>query len=270
MTLPMALAGTPRLNKWLRFDPGGWVEVFSGKVEIGQGILTALAQIVATTLGVDLDQVRMVAANTDISPNEGVTSGSLSVQQSGAALRQVCTEARALYLAVAADRLAANELRVEHGTISGGSGQTSYWALADDALLDRETTGSPAAVAVAGAGAARLDLPDKVFGRHRFIHDMVLPGMLHGRVVRVPSPAARLLSVDAGAAEALSGVVAVVRDGSLLGVLAESEQAAEAAASVLAAACRWDRPQSLPDVEDLAGLVAVAAGRDERGDAWRA
>ena len=252
VTLPVALAGAPRLGQWLRVDPGGWIEVFSGKVEIGQGILTALAQIVATTLGVGLDQVRMVPANTDASPNEGVTSGSLSIQHSGAALRQVAKEARALYLARAAETLASDgALRVERGVIRGEAGQTSYWDLADGALLDREATGTPAAVATGGAGAARIDLADKIFGRPRFIHDLTLPALLHGRMVRLPSPEARLLAVDTAPVEALPDVTAVVRDGSLLGVLARSEGAVEHAAAVLAAACRWDIPASLPDADDL-------------------
>lgn len=252
MTLPVSLAATPRLGRWLRVNSGGWVEVFSGKVEIGQGILTALAQVVATTMGIGLDQVRMVAANTDVSPDEGVTSGSLSVQHSGAALRQVATEARALYLARAAETLSCDgEMQVERGMIRGEAGQTSYWELADDALLARDASGSPAAVAMPGGSNARTDLPDKIFGRPRFIHDLTFPGLLHGRMVRLPSPAARLIVVDAAPIEALPDVVAVVRDGSLLGVLANSEAATETAATALAAACRWDVPPSLPDADDL-------------------
>lgn len=250
MTLPAALGVAPRLDQWLRVDPGGWVEVFSGKVEIGQGILTALAQIVATTLEVGLDQVRMVAANTDRSPNEGVTSGSLSVQHSGAALRQVSTEVRALYLARAAETVK-GALQIERGVFRGETGQTSYWALADDALLDRTASGSPAAAVSPGSTALRIDLPDKVFGRPRFIHDLVLPGMVHGRIVRLANPAPRLLSVDTTAIEAQAEVLAVVRDGSLLGVIASTEAAAEAAALALAAGCEWDKPASLPDAGEL-------------------
>lgn len=246
MDLPAALRGNPRLGQWLRVRPG-WVEVFSGKVEIGQGILTALAQIVAATLGLTPDQVRMVAASTAGSPDEGVTSGSLSVQDSGAALRQVCTEARAIYLAAAAAHLnePAAGLRVERGVIQG-VGASSYWALADDALLDRAASGTPQAIAIAGQGAARIDLPDKVFGRPRFIHDMTLPGLLHGRMIRPPSPGARLVDVTDIAAP---GVI-VVRDGSLLGVVAPTERAAEAAAMALAT--RWDTPATLPEQDGLA------------------
>jgi len=249
MSLSAALRGNPRLGTWLRVHPGGWVEVFSGKVELGQGILTALAQIVAGTLGLGADQVRMVAANTARSPDEGVTSGSLSVQDSGEALRQVCTEARAIYGDVAARRMGVpvGTLSLERGVFGG---RLSYWNLADDALLDRDATGLPRAVAEPGPGLARLDLPDKVFGRPRFIHDMTRPGLCHGRMVRPPGPGARLLA--AGAAP--TGVT-VVRDGSLLGVVADTEEVAVAGAIALAAASRWTAPDALPETVALAAWL---------------
>lgn len=249
MSLPAALRGNPRLGTWLRVHPGGWVEVFSGKVELGQGILTALAQIVAGTLGLGADQVRMMATGTARSPDEGVTSGSLSVQDSGAALRQVCTEARAIYRAAAAERMgvAAETLAIERGVFGG---RLSYWDLADDALLDRDATGLPPAQAEPGPGLARIDLPDKVFGRPRFIHDMTLPGLCHGRMVRPPGPGARLLAVGT----APPGVT-VVRDGSLLGVVAETEPMAEAGAATLAASCRWTEPDALPNAQALAAWL---------------
>ena len=197
----------------------------------------------------------MMAANTESSPNEGVTSGSLSIQHSGAALRQVCTEVRALYLARAAEMIGTADPSVERAVIRGAAGQTSYWALADAALLDRDATGSPAAQASPGAGSPRIDLPAKVFGQPRFIHDLALPGMVHGRMIRRPSPAARLLSVDPAAIEAQPEVLAVVRDGSLLGVIAFTETAAEAQAAALAELCHWDEPDCLPDAENLSSWL---------------
>ena len=256
MSLPAPLRGNPRLGTWLRVDPAGWVEVRSGKVELGQGILTALAQIAAGTLGLAAHQVRMVAAGTDCSPDEGVTSGSLSVQDSGSALRQVCTEARSIYGAVAAARLGVpgDTLAIEGGVFGG---RLSYWDLADDALLDRDATGLPPAVAGPAAGLARIDLPDKVFGRPRFIHDMVLPGLRHGRMVRPPGPGARLLAVDAGPGPGPGpgAGIGFVRDGSLLGVVAGTEREAEAAATALSARCRWTEPDALPDAARLAAWL---------------
>src|SRR5207237_5652021 len=222
------------LSQWLRFRADGFVEVFSGKVEIGQGILTALAQIAAEELDVSLGQVRMVPASTATSPDEAMTSGSLSVQESGTALRHVCAEARAIYLSAAAARLgeAVESLAVDEGDIVSASGaRTSYWTLAADDLLERDVTAQqavkPANVHhLVGKAIARLDLPAKVFGEPCFIHDLDLPKMLHGRVLRPPSSDATLIDIDESHVRALAGVVAIVRDGSLVGVLAETEAGA--------------------------------------------
>src|SRR6201995_273471 len=132
-TLPPRLAATPKLSSWIRFSPEGQVIVSPGKVEIGQGIVTALAQIAADELDVDIGRVRMIRASTAGSPNEGVTSGSLSVQHSGRSIRHVCAEVRQLFLAAASQRLGVDidTLDVRDGTITGpGNARTSYWELA--------------------------------------------------------------------------------------------------------------------------------------------
>ena len=214
--LPVSLAANPVLSSWVRFSPEGQVRVSPGKVEIGQGIVTALAQIAADELDVDIGRVQMVRASTAASPNEGVTSGSLSVQQSGRAIRQVCAEVRQIFLKLASDRLGVGigALEIDDGTISGpGNVQTSYWELADDVSLDRDAT--PGAVpkpstrrTVAGNSVQRLDIPDKVFAHPRFIHDSALSGMLHGRVLRSELAAARLVDLPEGGARAIPGVAA--------------------------------------------------------------
>ena len=188
--LPASLKANPRLSQWLRIHADGTVMVRSGKVELGQGIATALAQLVAGELGVALERIRMVAADTLHSPDEGVTSGSQSVQESGAALRQVCAEARAIFLQAAALRLGVSPdaLEVSDGTfrVRGSDRHSSYWALAHAGLLKCEASGSvrPGPVpdgGVIGRAVPRLDIPDKVSGRPRFIQDLMLPGLLYGR-----------------------------------------------------------------------------------------
>ncbi len=143
--LPGSLQVNRQLGQWLKFHANGNVSVYSGKVEIGQGIITALAQIAAEELDLNLARVRMVPACTATSPDEQVTSGSMSVQESGTALRHACAEARAIYLEAAAMRLEVPlaDLEVTDGTIRvrGTDRLTTYWALADDDLLDREATG---------------------------------------------------------------------------------------------------------------------------------
>lgn len=258
--LPGSLNGNRRLAQWLKFAADGCVEVTSGKVELGQGILTALAQIVAEELDLPIGRIRMLAASTALSPNEGVTSGSLSIQDSGQALRHACAEARAIYLDAAAIRLglAVDTLRIDSGNILSRDGkQTSYWDIADASLLDKAATGeqpvkSAADYRLVGQAAARTDLPEKIFGQPSFIHDLELPDMLHGRILRPPSPSATLLAIATEEARASAGVFAVVRDGSLVGVLADSARNAEAAIARLAQHARWREVESLPDEGALA------------------
>ncbi len=259
--LPGSLQVNRRLAQWLTLRADGVVEVRSGKVEIGQGILTALAQIVACELDVALHRIRMIPASTATSPDEAVTSGSLSVQESGSALRFAAAEARALYLAEAAARsgIALAVLGVADGEIVAGVEPTgmSYWNLADAQLLEREASAATqpkaaGALAIVGESAPRDDIPDKVFGHPRFIHDLDLPGMLHGTVLRPPSPAAQLEMLDESAARALPGVVAVVRDGSFVGVVGVSAAVVRAALELLRQAARWRETASLPPVDGLA------------------
>jgi len=262
-----SLAANPVLGSWLAFSPAGTVTIFSGKVEYGQGVWTALAQIAAEELDVALARVAVAPVSTGGSPDEGVTSGSLSIQHSGSALRQACAQARALLLAAAAAKLGtAAVLTVDDGQILAAGQPTglSYWSLASPGLLDREA-GAPVPVkppgrwSVAGHSAPRLDLPDKVTGRPRFLHDVVLPGMLHGRVVRPPAAVAELLST--GDPELPPGVI-TVRDGSFLGVVAATDAAALRAARLVAQAARWRITESLPDADDLKGFLLSAPAED--------
>jgi len=258
--LPVSLAANPVLSSWVRFSADGHVTVSPGKVEIGQGIVTALAQIAADELDVDIGRVQMVRATTAGSPNEGVTSGSLSVQQSGRAIRQACAEIRQIFLGVAADRLGVDidALEIKDGTIAGpGNIRTSYWELAGDVSLDREAM--PGAVpkrstqrTLAGNSVQRVDIPDKVFAHRRFIHDQPLPGMLHGRVLRSELSAARLVDLPEDGARAIAGLVAIVRDGNFAGVVSETEDGAEAALKALRKSATWSAGATLPDESALA------------------
>src|ERR1022692_2477429 len=179
----------------------------------------------------------MVRASTAGSPNEGVTSGSLSIQQSGRAIRHACAEIRQIFLAAASDRLGVgiDALDISDGTISGpGNIRTSYWELADEVSLDRDATpGATPKIStrrtLAGNSIQRLDIPDKVFAHPRFIHDSALPGMLHGRVLRPEMSAAKLTDMPEDGARAVAGLVAIVRDGDFAGIVSETEDGAEAA-----------------------------------------
>jgi CO/xanthine dehydrogenase Mo-binding subunit len=265
-SLPVNLAANPVLSSWIRFSTEGQVMVSPGKVEIGQGIVTALAQIAADELDVDIGRVQMVRASTVGSPNEGVTSGSLSVQQSGRAIRQACAEIRQIFLAAAADRLGVGigALEISDGTISGpGNVRTSYWELAGDVSLDHDATPgampkSSAKRALAGNSIARLDIPDKVFARPRFIHDQALTGMLHGRVLRSELSTAKLGDLKEDGARAVAGLIAVVRDGDFAGVVCETEDGALSALNALRKGATWSSDQALPDESALAAWLRAA------------
>jgi CO/xanthine dehydrogenase Mo-binding subunit len=262
--LPVNLKTNPRLSNWLAIDPAGRVEVRSGKVELGQGITTALARIAAQELEVAFERIAMRPASTDGAPNEGFTSGSLSVQDSGSALRQGCAEARALFLDEAARRMEVSpaDLVVRDGEIRvRGAAQlpgTSYWELAPAVSLERDATGQaqPLAPDAGDDGEPqRLDLPAKILGQPVFLQDLELPGMLHGRVLHPPSTLAVLSDVDTAPVQALPGVVQVVRDGSFLGVVARTELQADLALRKLQALARWDEQACLPDADALPAFL---------------
>jgi CO/xanthine dehydrogenase Mo-binding subunit len=256
--LPGSLNTNRMLGAWLSIGPNGRVTIFTGKIELGQGIGTALVQIAADELDVDLARIDVVSGDTSRTPNEGQTAGSLSVEQSGTALRFAGAEARHLLLAAAATRLGApaSELKVVDGTVTApGGAVATYWDLAGEVNLAREATAAvqpkPAsAYAWVGKSIARRDIPKKFTGGAAYVQDVRLPGMLFGRVVRPPSPGAQLLAADEAAAGRLPGVVAVVRDGSFLGVAAEREEQAIRAREALKKSARWRETAVLPPAGD--------------------
>jgi CO/xanthine dehydrogenase Mo-binding subunit len=269
--LPFTLATNKRLDRWVRIHADGTVTVATGRVEIGQGIVSAMAQMAADELDVALERVRMPPVDTAHSPDEGTTSGSRSVEEGGTALRYACAEVRDLFLQTAARKLGATleSLTVEDGMIRvrGREETLTYWQLAPEVDLARDATGevqpkSAAALKLVGREVQRLDIPDKLFGA-AYVHDVELPGMLHGRVVRPPSYRARLQAVDLESVRALSGVVATVREGSFLGVVAEREEQAIRAAQALAQSARWSEQADLPDVDGLPQFLTSQPTDDE-------
>jgi len=256
--LPGNLNTNRRLDRWLRINRDGTVTVFPGKVEIGQGILTALAQIVAEELDVSYGRIRLAPADTTYSPDEGMTSGSQSITDGGVALRYAAAEARDLLLQRAAARLGVSleQLSVADGVITARSGgNVTYWDLTSDDLLAREATAEiapkPASLhTVIGTPAPRRDIPAKITGEPIYVHDFDPPGLLHGRIARPPSYQARLTGVDEADVRALPGVVALVRDGSFLGVVAEREEQSIRALTRLKRIARWEESTVLPDTTD--------------------
>ena len=238
--LPASLVANPWISTWLTVADEGMIGLRIGKVELGQGIVTALTQIAAHELDVPPEAVLAAATNTVSSPDEGLTAGSLSITVSGAAVRRVCAETRELFrraaarkagLDIAQVRLASGVFAAPDGSRIGSyadlSGVVDLHVRVGDPSLDVELAPPTS------KDLARVDLPDKVLGRARFIHDLDFDGMLHARVVRPPAPGAHLEDVCLAQVASMPGVEDVVRDGDFLAVLARREgQATQAAEAI--------------------------------------
>ncbi len=221
----LPLADARRLTQRVHFERDGTVTIASGKVNLGQGISTALAQIAAEELGVPLDKVRILPASTAYSPDEGVTSGSLSIQDGGKGLRKACAELRELL---------------------GRSGKRSYWELEVAGDIPAEAPEKPPAeYRIVGKNVPRLELAAKIAGKPSYVHDIVLPGMVHARILRPPRPFARLVSIPEHPG--------LVRDGNFAAVLAAREEDAIEAAKKLRAKAVWSGGPRMP--EDIYGWL---------------
>ncbi len=263
-TLPGSLAKDARIASWIAIETDGTVTVKTGKVEIGQGIKTAVAMIAAEELDIDLSRVNIVSGITDEVVDEGVTSGSGSMEDSGRAMRQVAAEARAVLIEKAAARLGvdAGSLEVEDGTVRSPATnqQVTYWQLQGGRPFEEVATGEvepkdPATYSIVGSRIAELDAVAKVTGGAVFVHDRYPDGVLHGRIIRPPSYGATLNSVDGDAAEAMDGVVKLVRDGSFLAVIATSEWDSIKARDALAESAQWIETARLPDEDGISAWL---------------
>ena len=255
--LPGSLRAAPSIDSWIRIDAAGKVTVFTGKVEIGQGIKTALIQVAAEQLMVPVSAITLVTADTARTPGEGYTAGSQSMQDSGAAIMHASAQAREILIKVAAEKLGADAavLKAEGGSVTAPDGRKlGYGELVAGDVL--KVQAQPAAASklirhadykIMGKSMPRIDIPAKVTGGAAFVQDFRPEGMLHARVVRPPSYGARLESVDTASVEKLPGVRAVIRDGNFLAVVAAREFQAVKAMERLAAAAKWSERETLPE-----------------------
>lgn len=256
--LPGALADSPLLDSWIRIDADGKVTVFTGKAELGQGVKTAIRQCAAEELEIDPVAITLITADTVLTPNEGYTAGSMSMQNSGTAVRNAAAQVRELLIAKAATQfnVAPDSLRAENGKIVGGPSELPYGQLVADQMLHvnaqpQSKLKATADFKVMGKPLGRVDIPGKVTGGAAYVQDMRLPGMLHGRVIRPPSYKATLVSADVDGVAKMPGVVKVIHDGSYLAVLAEGEWQAIKAMRTLARSAKWNETPSLLDLTKL-------------------
>ncbi|WFS21331.1 molybdopterin-dependent oxidoreductase [Pseudomonas sp. 905_Psudmo1] len=258
------------LGLFLAITGAGKVYAFNGHVDLGTGIRTSLAQIVAEELYLRLDQVEMVLGDTERAPNQGATIASATIQISAVPLRNAAAEARRHLLHQASERwqTPGEQLSLEDGVFTHPDGrQLGFGELITGQHIRLEISGDaplkPASeYRLVGQGAARVDIPAKATGELTYVHDMRLPGMLHGRVIRPPYAGYdsgdfvgnSLLSVDESSIADLPGIVAVVVIRDFVGVVAEREEQAIRAAQQLRIEWKpWT--QKLPDLRDVAQAI---------------
>jgi len=261
------VADNASLDTWIRVEASGLIVISAGKVEFGQGIRTALAQIAAEELDISLSRVRMTEVDTAHSPNESYTFSAVSIQQSGAMVRKAAVYARRFLLARAAHdlRVQESQLSVTDGSIllNGEHTGADYWKVLKgrnfDTLLSDDVVGKPVEqYEVIGQSVQRLDIPDKVFANASFLTDMRMPDLVYARIVRAARPGVGLVRVDTKKVDPMPGILKIVRDGSFLAVVAERESQAVAAAAELAKSSKWQTGDALPDVCKLSAWLKSA------------
>jgi nicotinate dehydrogenase subunit B len=268
--LPGSLKGAPFLDSWIRIDADGSITVFTGKAELGQGAKTAFQQIAAEQLDVAFEVLKVVTADTSLTANEGYTSGSQSMQNSGTAILNAAAQVRAILVTEAARRLDLSEenLRTENGAVIAPDGRRlAYGDLVAADMLHvqaqpKSKLKDPSSFRVMGQPIPRVDIPAKVTGGAAYVQDMRLPGMVHARVVRPPSYGAQLTDLDTSAVEKLPGVVKVVRDGNFLAVVATKQFQAIKAMAALSSAAKWKETATLPKQDDLPRVLTSLPSQD--------
>lgn len=273
---------TDEVATFLSIDAHGAVTVHIGKVDLGTGVRTGFMQIAAEELDVPMARVAVIEGDTALTPDQGPTYGSLSIQNGGVQLRAACATARRELVRLAAERLRAEpaSLRVEDGVVIGAQGRVSYAELVGGRALDLKVDTNapikpPEARRIVGRAVPRVDIPDKVFGRFRYVYDVRRDGMLHGRTVFPPALGATVEAVDEASVRGIPGVVRVVREGNYVGVVAETEWAAIKAARALSV--RWSSWAGLPEQARIwehvratpVAQVQVTSDRGNPGEAIR-
>ena len=256
---PLPAAGTAwpakldaaSVDSWLAIAADGSVTAAVGKIEAGMGVSTAFAQIVADELDVPLERVTIVMGDTATTPDQRGTGSSNGIMQGGSALRKAGAEGRAALLALASQKLGVpvEQLRVHEGvvqSVSDPAKRVSYAELVGGRQLhvkvsEKPKTKDPKDYRYVGKPVPRIDIPQKVAARYRYAADMVVPGMLHGRVVRPPEAGAQCVRIREG--QSLPGLVKVVRRGNFVGVVCEREEQAVDAARKLEV--EWSKPQPM-------------------------
>jgi CO/xanthine dehydrogenase Mo-binding subunit len=251
--LPHDMIKNPMLSSWLRINSDGTVTLLIGKVELGQGNRTAIGQVCAEELGVDFKRLQIIAGDTKLCPDEGVTSGSTSMPDGATAVKHASAEVREILFGLASTKLdqPSETMKVKDGTITAANGKTvTYWDLIIGKALNVKATDKPrlkdpSTYTVEGTSLPRVDIPAKINGGQIFIQDMHPEGVVYGAVSRPPNYRSKLISIDTGPIEKMPGVIKVVHSGSFLGVIAKTKDAATVASNALTATGKWHVPNDM-------------------------
>jgi nicotinate dehydrogenase subunit B len=270
--------GTPAdLNAYLRIAEDGKITVFSGKVELGQGNTTALAQMAADELGVPMESVTMIMGDTDLCPWDMGTFGSMSIRIFGPGLRSAAAEARAVLFELASEqlKLPKEQLKSESGVIyssSDKSVQVTFGQLAKGQKIVRKLAQKPSIKSVAefslmGKSVPRLDAKAKVTGKAQYAGDIRFPDLLYAKLLRPPVHGAKIKSLDTSAAEQMQGVLVIKEEGLTAVLHSDPETAEKALGSVKA---EFDIPEGTADNESIFDHIVQAAPkpqqREKRGE----
>ena len=248
---------TGEVDGFVAVHADGSVTIYSGKVDLGQGLRIAIPQMAAEELGIGVERIQMVEGDTALTPDQGPTAGSSGIMRGGVQIRQAAATARETLIALAAARSGkpASDFDTAGGEVRPKSGERGigFAELVGDRRFGlkvdpKAKLRDPASYTIVGKPLARPDLPGKISGRHMFVHDFKLDGMLHGRVIRPPASGATLVAVDEASISAIPGA-RVVRIKDFVGVVAGSEWDTISAARMLK--LRWS--ESAP----LMGAAAV-------------
>ncbi|GGB18206.1 xanthine dehydrogenase family protein molybdopterin-binding subunit [Puia dinghuensis] len=275
-SLPGDLRENPHINAWLEILADGRVRVLTGKIELGQGIRTAVAQMAAEELNLDMSQVEVTMAETGVTPDEGYTAGSNSIEMSAVAIRYAAAAAKQRLLLLAAEKwgVPATGLVFTQGKVSttDGGHTISLAQLLDGRQITDEvrmpvTLKPKEQHQLVGKAVPREDNIRIVYGQPVYVQDLTFPGMLHGRVVRPPGYGAQLLHFDEQAAKSKSpGLLKTVVSGSFLAVIADNEYHAIRAQQAAHAAAKWSAGPPLPNLQgtDLATYIKTLPVQPEK------
>ena len=263
MKIAASIVNNPELDTWLKFSSNGVLTVFTGKVELGQKITTALALIAAEELYIDFKRIQIAKANTYFGPEEQPTVGSNSIEESGEAVRQASATARNILLNMASKKLneSIDRLEINDGNIRSiiNDNLTSYWDLIGDKKFNHIIDKFPILKNVEDYQTLGKENFSKGFenimcGEETFVHDLEFPKMLHARVIRPPFYSSRIVNVDLEKVKSMSDILHIEKDGTFLGVVSEKEEKAVKAASILRKNIKWSDQKNIKK-EDISKLL---------------